>query len=250
MSELNPVNSVHFHGEKKPIPPCLNVTSGMEFEHLKKQENKHVRQAFQEDSTWLRAVSIKGNDSDYNEIEWAGYMKEMHSKDPAGKATRYTFGPLVDSPPAHADTVLSSLLYIENFVKQHNTNFVNVVADMQIYKAIVQIKWADCKRWKRLVARPGGMHTLMSFLGCIGQLMKGTGLEELLGSAFKGVSNMLNGKAWPKAMRGLRMVVVALIKNAISEGTTANEIEVYLNRVRGGSLIGHLWVDFSYSQCL
>ena len=45
LSELNPVNIVHFHGEKKPIPPCLNVTSGMEFEHLKKQEN-NVRQAF------------------------------------------------------------------------------------------------------------------------------------------------------------------------------------------------------------
>ena len=182
----------------------------MEFEHLKKQENS-VRQAFQEDSTWLRAISIKDNDSDYNEIEWAGYMKEMHSKDPPGKATRYTFGPLVDSPPAHADTVLSSLLHIENFVKQHNTNFVYVVADMQIYKVIMQIKWADCTRWKGLVARPGGMHTLMSFLGCISQLMKGTGLEELLGSAFKGVSNMLNGKAWPKAMSGSRMVVVSLI---------------------------------------
>ena len=80
LSELNPVNIVHFYGEKKPIPPCLNVTSGMEFELLKKQENS-VRQAFQEDSTWLRSVrlSIKGNDSDYNEIEWAGYMKEMHS---------------------------------------------------------------------------------------------------------------------------------------------------------------------------
>ena len=76
-----------------------------------------------------------------------------------------------------------------------------------------------------------------------GQLMKGTGLEELLGSAFKGVSDMLNGKSWPKAMRGLRMVVAALIKNAISEETTANEIEVYLNRVRAGSLIGGLWVD-------
>ena len=115
------------------------MTSEMEFEHLKKQENS-VRQAFQEDSTWLRAVSIKGNESDYNEIEWTGYMKEMHSKDPAGKVTRKTFGPLVDSPPAHADSVPSSLLYIENFVKQHNTNFVHVVADMQIYKVIMQIK--------------------------------------------------------------------------------------------------------------
>ena len=77
--------------KKKPIPSCLNVTrSGMEFEHLKKQENS-VRQSFKEDC---------------NDIEWAGYMNELQSKDPAGKATRYTFGPLVDSPPAHADTAL------------------------------------------------------------------------------------------------------------------------------------------------
>ena len=47
----------------------------------------------------------------------------------------------------------------------------------------MQIKWAECKRWKGLVARPGGMHTLMSFLGCIGQIMKATGLEVLLKSA-------------------------------------------------------------------
>ena len=110
----------------------------------------------------------------------------MHSKDPAGKATRYTFGPLVDSPQSTCRYCPTSLLYIENFVKQHNTNFVHVVADMQIYRVIMQMKWADCKRWKGLVARPGGMHTLISFLGCIGQLMKDTGLEELLGSAFKG----------------------------------------------------------------
>ena len=53
-----------------------------------------------------------------------------------------------------------------------------------------------------------GMHTLMSFIGCIGSLMNGSGLEELLSAAFKGVSHMLNGKAWPKAVRGLRMVSV------------------------------------------
>ena len=51
------------------------------------------------------------------------------------------------------------------------------------------------------------MHTLVPFIGCIGQIMKGTGLEVLLKS---------NSKAWPKAMLGLRMVVLALIKNAIN----------------------------------
>ena len=97
---------------------------------------------------------------------------------------------------------------------------------------IMQIKWADCKIWKGLVARPDVFPWLYRSTDERHRPRK----PPLLGSAFKGVSNMLNGKAWPKAMRGLRMVVVALIKNAISEGTTSNEIEVYLNRVSTGSL--------------
>ena len=42
--------------------------------------------------------------------------------------------------------------------------------------------------------RPGGMHTLSSFLGSIGTIMKGLGLEEYTQAAYKGIPNMLNGK--------------------------------------------------------
>jgi len=69
-----------------------------------------------------------------------------------------------------------------------------VSADMAIYKLIMQIKWSQPDRWKWMVVRSGGMHTIMSFIGCIGVLMDSTGLEEILGAAFNGVSNMLNGK--------------------------------------------------------
>ena len=43
----------------------------------------------------------------------------------------------------------------------------------------------------------------MSFVGCIGTLMNGSGLEELLEAAFKGIRSMLNGKAWLKGAPGL-----------------------------------------------
>jgi len=66
---------------------------------------------------------------------------------------------------------------------------------MQLYKVALQIKWSDPERWKNLVLRPGGMHMLMSFIGCIGNLMKVSGLEEILSVAYGGVRNMLNGKA-------------------------------------------------------
>ena len=108
-------------------------------------------------------------------------------------------------------------------MKSHGQIYVHLVADLQLFKVALQIKWSDPTRWKYLVVRPGGMHTLMSFLGCVGNLMKGSGLEEILNVAYKGVSSMLNGKVWPKAMRGLRMVVTGLLEECIITGKTTHK---------------------------
>ena len=40
--------------------------------------------------------------------------------------------------------------------------------------------------------------------------MESTELEELLNAASNGLTHMLNGKTWPKAVRGLRMIVLVL----------------------------------------
>ena len=152
-------------------------------------------------------------------------------------ATRYIFGPLIDSQPSHPDTVLSSILFIEEFMKVHKQKSIHLVADLQLYKVSLQIKWSDPLRWKNLYIRPGGMHILMSFIGTIGILMKGTGLEEILGAAYKG-GNMLNGKIW-----GLRTVVTAILKPLVQQGCTTTEtlMEAMENSRRDN--IGRLWVD-------
>ena len=45
---------------------------------------------------------------------------------------------------------------------------------------------------------------LMSFLGSIGYLMRGTGLEEVLGILFRPntIEHILNGKAYCRAVHG------------------------------------------------
>ena len=58
---------------------------------------------------------------------------------------------------------------------------------------------------------PGGMHVLISFIGCIGTLMCGRATRDTE-AAFKGVENMLLGKSWTKTLQGLRMVVEALLE--------------------------------------
>ncbi len=56
---------------------------------------------------------------------------------------------------------------------------------------------------KSIVLRLGGFHTIMSFLGCIGQLMAGSGLSELLETIYapNAVAHMLTGKAVSRATR-------------------------------------------------
>lgn len=159
------------------------------------------------------------------------------------KATKYIFGPLVDAPPAHPDTVLTMLHTLEDVTKQHRQTYLYMVCDLQLFKIAIQIQWADPLRWRHLVLRPGGMHTLMSFLGSIGTLMKGSGLEDLLHAAYKGVPNMLNGKAWPKALRGFRMVLTVILETFILKGSTALEdLEGVLEQARQ-SPTGRVWVD-------
>ena len=65
---------------------------------------------------------------------------------------------------------------------------------------------------RSIVLRLGGFHTEMSFLGCIGHLMQGSGLAELLETVYasNAVGHMLNGKAVARALRGHFLVDNAL----------------------------------------
>ena len=54
--------------------------------------------------------------------------------------------------------------------------------------------WTDTLRWNqgyqddtKMIPRLGGMHWLMSFVGCIGVLMENSGLVPWLECAFAGV---------------------------------------------------------------
>ena len=65
---------------------------------------------------------------------------------------------------------------------------------------------------KSVVLRLGPFHTLMSFLGSIGHLMAGSGLQELLETVYasNSVKHMLSGKAITRAIRGHLHVYGAL----------------------------------------
>ena len=65
---------------------------------------------------------------------------------------------------------------------------------------------------REIVLRLGGLYMEMSFLGCIGHLMAGSGLTELLEVIYanNAVDTMLTGKAIARAVRGHMLVDAAL----------------------------------------
>ena len=44
-------------------------------------------------------------------------MQLARQKGFISKATKYIYGPLIDAPPSHPDTILTSLMYIEEFIR-------------------------------------------------------------------------------------------------------------------------------------
>ena len=58
------------------------------------------------------------------------------------------------------------------------------------------VKWWKPDRFKDIIHRPGAMHIIMSFLGCIGTLMKGSGPDTFVGSAFGGLTGVERWKPW------------------------------------------------------
>lgn len=73
----------------------------------------------------------------------------------------------------------------------------------------------------------------MSFLGCIGTLMKGSGLDVLVSSAYGCLKSIMNGKSWVRSMRVFWMVLVVLLHDFLKDGKKSlDEISLYTEKAR------------------
>ena len=94
------------------------------------------------------------------------------------------------------------------------------------------------------------MHTLMSFLGCVGTPMKASGVDILISAAFAGITSIVNVKAWTNALRAYRLIFAVLLHNFYSNGAkTYEELNVYLETAKGTRPGGYGWTALSSLHC-
>ena len=138
---------------------------------------------------------------------------------------------------------MTTLIYLEKTLKTFGMQYAHISVDLQLYQISCLVQWSDPYRWKSLVLHPGIMHTLMSFLGCIGTLMKASGVDVLLTAAFGGPAGIITVKSWPNALRVYRLITTVVLQDFFESGAkTYQELSEYLEAVREHP-VGRLWVD-------
>jgi len=139
---------------------------------------------------------------------WAGFMQEVSTGEHPSVA-EFRMLPLIDLNPNDKSCVLSTLTFVMAQANKIGIRTPVITFDQPLWLKAVEVSKAHSLD---IVCRLGGFHTIMNFLGSIGCIMAGSGLQEVLETCYgpNAVGHMLAGRSVARALRGHYLVQSAL----------------------------------------
>ena len=152
--------------------PEVFQTLGVPFEEIVARQES-LAKSQEKDMKWLNHLH-----NDENPMEWIGFNNNLASEDleSAKPASIDMVWPLLDSPPAHYDTVLTSMEYMKKSLTDMGMKCAYLSPDMQLFMVASEIKWNDIERFRSVILRPGVMHIIQSACGAVGKLIRNSGI--------------------------------------------------------------------------
>ena len=141
---------------------------------------------------WKTSVPLR-----YPRPAWSGYMQMIYKGNHPGQAS-VMFLPMIDMNPSNLTRIYSPLHFISEHARRYSVTPVITFDQPLWWKAMTIVeREPENSPLHSVVVRLGGFHTLMRFHGCIGHLIVGTGLRELMEVMFAGnvVCHILSGKS-------------------------------------------------------
>ncbi len=158
--------------------------------------------------------------------------------------TKAMYTPLIDMTPSDPTTMKTAMLEARRLTEKAGQVATIFTADLQLFRVGLNVKWADPELFgENFILRLGGMHFLMSYVGAVGVLMAGSGLEKVMKAAFGGVTKMLTGKNFPQNTRALRIVVEQLLHEILCKVNTMDELMQQLKARASRSKTTKHWVE-------
>ena len=163
------------------------------------------------DLLWNGAIFLRAKGTRPN---WSGYMTEVCNGKYPGKST-VSLLPIIDLNPSDLSCIYSTLLFIIDQSKFLKVQTPVVTFDQPLWLKAMEVVQAKSLK---VVLILGGFHLMMSFIGSIGHLMKGSGISEALTTVYgpNAVEHMLSGKAISRALRGHFLIASALHAKLLS----------------------------------
>ena len=145
---------------------------------------------------------------------WNGFMQVAVAYESAGQSetSRVTAIPFINLDPEDLSTIYTVLSFTVCECNKSNQRSCIVTFDQPLYIKAEQIV-ESCKAELDIVTvRLGGFHLLMNYIGAVGYIMSGSGLEEvwLLVYAKASVTHMTSGHAYSRALRAHFITQLAL----------------------------------------
>ena len=135
---------------------------------------------------------------------WLGFMQMVCERHYPGQST-IGFLSVIDLQPTVVTYVYSTLSFICDHPKRYSVTPIVTFDQPLWWKAMIIVtNEPESSDLKSVVLWLGGLHIEMSFLGCIGHVMSGSGLKEVLELVYatNAVGHMLSGQALARAVRG------------------------------------------------
>lgn len=176
--------------------------------------------------TWLERTPRPG---------WSGYMELAMEGYRTYEKSRVIPMPFISHDPSNLSTIFTSLLEAARDCKKHKQNTCFVTFDQPLFSKasrIVALSEPDGEL-QSVVVRLGGFHLLMSFMGAVGNIMAGSGLEELWATVYAKTSviHMVTGHAYARALRAHFLTQLALAVNAFQGQNINEETRAEVNRL-------------------
>lgn len=168
---------------------------------------------------------------------WHGFMNSYHTLNKDYSTSKIIPLPFVNSNPSDYETIVTTLIFERKKATENGQKICFVTFDLPLYKKACEIlasvdKCNDPHNLQNVIARLGGFHLLMSFLGSIGYIMEGSGLLETFSQIYATLSagKALLGHAFSRAVRGHILTLAALGKIIFENIDLTESEQDFLNK--------------------
>ena len=110
-------------------------------------------------------------------LPWSCVMKTV-VRNEEFQTSRIEILPFINLDPTNLSTIYTALCFAQELCEKNNKTTCLVTFDQPLFQKASEIV-ASSSNLDKVILRLGGFHLMMSYLGCIGQIMSGSGLAEL-----------------------------------------------------------------------